>query len=110
MQLFLFFNSVSLVSKRLKSVCPNLHITRPPRSLDEIKHWKTSEFRNFLFLWSLPVLFDILPEAYYVHFCLFVKAIYNLSKEGISENELKNAEMCHFKFVENLKICILQGF
>lgn len=71
--------------------------------MDEIKHWKTSEFRNFLFLWSLPVLFDILPEAYYVHFCLFVKAIYNLSKEGISENELKNAEMCHFKFVENFE-------
>lgn len=100
---FSIFYSVSLVSKRLKSVCPNLHITRPPRSLDEIKHWKTSEFRNFLFLWSLPVLFDILPEAYYVHFCLFVKAIYNLSKEGISKNELKNAEMCHFKFVENFE-------
>lgn len=100
---FSVFPAVSLVSSRLKSICPNLTITRPPRSLSDLTHWKTSEFRNFLFLWSLPVLYGVLPEPYYVHFCLLVKAIHILSKECITQMELESAEKCLFKFVENFQ-------
>lgn len=100
---FSVFHAVSLVSSRLKSICPNLTITRPPRSLSDLTHWKTSEFRNFLFLWSLPVLYGVLPEPYYVHFCLLVKAIHILSKEYIAQMELESAEKCLFKFVENFQ-------
>jgi hypothetical protein len=99
-----FLANKALVSDRLKSIKPYLQITRPPRSLDEIQHWKTAEFRNFLFLWSLPTLETILPKDYYLHFSLLVRGIYVLSKETISETELQNAERCLFKFVENFPI------
>lgn len=100
---FSMYTSVSLVSTRLKSIRPNLTITRPPRSLGDLSHWKTSEFRNFLFLWSLPVLYGVLSEAYYVHFCLLVKGIHILSNECITQMDLKTAEKCLFKFVENFE-------
>lgn len=107
---FSFITSKALVSERLKSIQPNLQITRPPRSLDDVSHWKTAEFRNFLFLWSLPILDDILPKDYYLHFSLLVRGIYTLSKEDISETELLNAEKCLIKFVENVQILYSERF
>jgi hypothetical protein len=100
---FSMYPTVSLVSTRLKSIRPNLTISRPPRSLADLTHWKTSEFRNFLFLWSLTVLYDVLPEEYYVHFCLLVKGIHILSNECITQTDLKTAEKCLFKLVENFE-------
>ena len=100
---FSVINLKSIVSDRLKAINPNLSVTRPPRSLDELGHWKSSEFRNFLFLWSLSVLYGILPDPYYMHYCLLVQAIYNLCKENITEAELVNAEKCLLKFVEHFE-------
>lgn len=33
----------SKVSKRLQTITPNIQITRPPRSLDDLGHWKSSD-------------------------------------------------------------------
>lgn len=107
---FSFTTSKALVSDRFKSIQPNLQITRPPRSLDDMSHWKTAEFRNFLFLWSLPILETILSKDYYLHFSLLVRGIYTLSKENISKTELQNAEKCLFTFVENFPILYSQRF
>ncbi|XP_063403282.1 uncharacterized protein LOC134712602 [Mytilus trossulus] len=98
---FSMFIHKGSVNTRLSSIHPNLHITRPPRSLDDLSHWKSAEYRNFLFLWSLPVLHDILPNEYYLHFSLLVRGIYNLARENVSDKDLKNAERCLFLFIEN---------
>lgn len=42
-----------------------------------------------------------MPDAYYIHFVLIVKAIYNISKECITEHELASAERCLTNFVES---------
>ncbi|CAG2216785.1 unnamed protein product [Mytilus edulis] len=99
-QTFSLFNEKNNVNRRLAAIKPNIHITRPPRSLDELCHWKSSEYRNFLFLWGIPVLKGIMPQQYLMHFTLLVRSIYNLSRENISGPELDNAEQCLFKFVE----------
>lgn len=82
-ELFLVFYVVFLVSSRLKLICLNLIIIRFLRFLSDFMYWKIFEFRNFLFLWSLFVLYGVLLEFYYVYFCLFVKVIYILFKECI---------------------------
>ena len=55
---------------RLKSIRPPSNITCSPRSLDERKLWKASEFRSWLFYYSLPVMLSILPDEYYLHYSL----------------------------------------
>jgi hypothetical protein len=98
------------VSDRLSAINPNIQITRPPRSLNELSHWKTAEYRNFLFLWSLPVLHDILPEEYFLHFSLLVRGIFTLARENISMSELRNAEQCLTGFVENFASLYTQRY
>ena len=69
-----FFHKKREVNNRLRNIKPNLNLARIPRSLDDLVHWKASEFRNFLLFWRIPVLQDIPTVEYYAHFCLLVKA------------------------------------
>ena len=101
---FSLFPDKSVVNQRLAAIKPNLHITRPPRSLDDLCHWKSAEFRNFLLLWGVPALDGSLPQEYFRHFCLLVKGIYNLSRENIPKGNLMDAEHCLFKLTMNIAI------
>lgn len=65
------FFVVFLVSSRLKLICVNLIIIRFLRFLSDFMYWKIFEFRNFLFLWGLFVLYGVLLELYYELF-LFI--------------------------------------
>ncbi|XP_060573192.1 uncharacterized protein LOC132731094, partial [Ruditapes philippinarum] len=97
---FSVFKSKNTVNNILQNIKPTIYVTRVPRSLDNLCHWKSSEFRNFLLYWGVPVLRHILNSDYFVHFCLLVRAIYLLSKENISDNDLKHAEGALLLFVE----------
>lgn len=88
------------VNNLLLQVKPTVFVTRVPRNLDTLCHWKSSEFRNFLLYWGAPVLRHFLKKEYFAHFCLLVRAIYLLSKENITETDLKVAEGALFLFVE----------
>ena len=46
-----------------------------------------------------PILRYTLDEDYFLHFVLFARGIYLLSKEVISENDLNIGETCLTKFV-----------
>ncbi|XP_078497132.1 uncharacterized protein LOC144753257 isoform X1 [Lissotriton helveticus] len=89
-----------LVSKRLQAIKPPLNISRPPRSLEDVHLWKSSEYRNFLLFWGIPVLADVLPNQLFVHFCLFSKGIYLLDKESLTFSEIDRAETCLLTFVK----------
>ena len=80
---------------------PTVNITRVPRSLDDMVHWKCSEFRNFLLHWGVPILRSVLRELHFFHFCLLVQGIYLLSKDRISATNIDLAERSLLMFVEN---------
>lgn len=89
------------VSEYLIKIKPTIFITRVPRSLDDLVHWKSSEYRNFLLYWGVPILMHILNNAHYLHFCVLVRAIHILSLDQISEADLLVAENCLINFVEH---------
>lgn len=84
----------------LKGIKPTLFVTRIPRSLEDLSNWKSSEYRNFLLYWGVPILRNILDNDYFVHFCLLARAFYLLSKESVSDSDLENAEGALLLFVE----------
>ena len=82
---------------------PTLGITRIPRSLDDIVHWKASEFRNFLLYWGIPTLKGILSTNYLLYFACLAKAIFILSLDTIQPNDLIVAETLLFEFVKGFE-------
>lgn len=97
---FSFFNERETVNQYLRQVKPTIFVTRIPRTLDNIVHWKSSEFRNFLLYWGIPILKNVLSSEYFAHFCLLARAIFILSKEGVTQNEIQTAEKALLLFVE----------
>ena len=70
---------VDIIDERLTKIKPPSFITRIPRTIsDHFKYWKASELRSWLFYYSLPVLSDILPAAYFLHYACLVEGIYLL--------------------------------
>ena len=100
-KMFSYFRSKDRVSSFLKQIKPTLFITRIPRSLDDVVYWKSSEYKNFLLYWGIPVLCDVLKSEHFAHFTLFVQAIYLLSKDCITPTDLLDAERYLDMFVMN---------
>lgn len=75
------------ISKRLVSFASFIpaSFNRKPRSLEEIRHWKATEFRMFLTYIGPIVLNGILDDNRYKHFMLFHTAIYILSSSTSRE-------------------------
>ena len=82
---------ISVADDRLRSIRPPSSITRAPRTLRDRKFWKASEYRSWLFYYSLPVMLGLLPTQYYQHYGLLCHAIYILNSSSISPRSLKKA-------------------
>lgn len=98
-----FFAKRNDINFFLTKITPTLFVTRIPKSLDELIHWKSSEFRNVLLYWGIPISKNVISQEYFVHFCLLARSFFILSKEGINDNELQVAEAALFLFVENFQ-------
>lgn len=84
---------------RLLNILPPCEITRVPRSLDDLKLYKASEWKNLLLYYSLPCLHKLVAERYYKHWSLLVYSMHNLLSSKISEYDLNEAERALQKFV-----------
>ncbi|XP_044019144.1 uncharacterized protein LOC122859546 isoform X2 [Aphidius gifuensis] len=90
---------LSRINRRLLHFCPPTVISRTPRSLDERRNWKGSEWQNWTILYSLICLKGILEKKYFEHWALFVAAINILLQNSIVEESLKDAEVLLIRFV-----------
>lgn len=96
---YLATNKQIILNRRLLSLKPTMEISRRPRSLHEIAHFKANEFRSLL-LYYLPVcLGDLLPKKYIDHLRLLSFSIYTLLKDGITPEELELCERKLNRFV-----------
>lgn len=79
------------LNSRLAQIKPPNFVSRIPRSLDDLCHWKASEYRSFFFFYSLPITYDLMKPEYFQHWMLLVTAIFILSSHSISQGDLAKA-------------------
>ena len=80
------------MNEKMKSIQAPSDIRRKPRTVDEIGHWKASEFKNFLFHYGVFSLMGLLPKDIFdsfVNLCIFSRLL-NSSK--MNEKILGEAE------------------
>ena len=87
------------VNRRLEQIKPPVEITRTPRSLNDRKFWKASEWRAFLLFYALPALKGILPAQFWNHYFLFVFSIYTLLQDQVKSSCTFMSELSLKKFV-----------
>lgn len=80
------------LNKRIMQIKTPSFISRRPRSIEQIKLFKSSEFRNLL-IYFLPVcLENLIPAKYIIHLQKFSSAIYKLLQKSITPEDMRNAE------------------
>lgn len=87
--------------RRLETVrpfCPN-DFSRKPRSLDDFKDYKATEFRQFLLYIGVIVLRGIIPEDVYLHFLFLSAAIRCLTHKSPSHKHLYFAQIALETFI-----------
>lgn len=86
-------NQTNLLDQNLKNIrVPNI-INILPRSFNDIGHWKASKPRNFLLFYSIPILWQTLPEVYFNHYILLVHSLYLLVQDTIDPSHLHEASL-----------------
>lgn len=96
---FLKKSARKLLNERIENIKLCNFIRRKPRTLEEKKLFKASEYRSML-LYILPiVLKGILKDQYYSHFCLLSSAVYKLLRPIIPLDSLFAIESDLIKFV-----------
>ncbi|KAK3928337.1 Cathepsin S [Frankliniella fusca] len=55
-----------LLDERLMSIKPPAHVPRAPRPLKEVMSWKMNELKAWLLDYSIPVLYNVLPNEYFL--------------------------------------------
>lgn len=91
-----------IFNSKLTSIQPPCEVTRTPRSINDIKFWKASEFKNFLLYYSMPCLKNLLPTRFYNHWPLLVFAMYIFLSDKITKTHFTQAERALRQFVEQI--------
>ncbi|XP_062567995.1 uncharacterized protein LOC134230240 [Saccostrea cucullata] len=92
------------VDRRLLAIKPPNFISRFPRSLVDVSHFKAAELKNFLLYYSLPCLFGILSEDQFHHFSLLVFTTYKLLQDKISSRDILHCRQMMLEFVLNIPV------
>ena len=80
----------------------NLGFARKPRGVDELCHWKATEFRTFLLYLGPMALRKVLSKEKYSHFLLFHTAMYILISPCEDKRWINCAEGLLRKFVQQV--------
>lgn len=95
---------IDQINCRLTSIRPPKFIHRIPRSVNDLIHWKASEFRVFCFHYAIPVLEGIMRFDYLEHFLRFVTAVSLLSSDLITQNMIDTARDLLHRFVQEFQV------
>ena len=68
-----------------------------------MKHWKASEWRNWILFYAVPCLEGIIRSCDLNHLTLLSRATFILNKDSINSRELNEAELLLQQYVENFQ-------
>ena len=91
--------SKTRLSLKLLSIKPPDIVGRLPRLLEDLKHWKATELKNWLLHYSVAVLRKILNPLFFFQWSLLVGGIGILCSDSISNDDLANADSMLQDFV-----------
>ncbi|XP_071570621.1 uncharacterized protein [Temnothorax nylanderi] len=96
-------NQLAIINQRLTSIRPPTCITRLPRTLEERKCWKASEWRSWLLWYMLICLRGLLPMKYLRHVALLITAIHILLQKSVTIESIDHAHQLLIKFLVQLQ-------
>lgn len=91
------------------AIKPPKFIHRLPGSIFKYHNWKASEFKNWLFYFSVPILKDFMRPDFFHHYLLFVSSISILNKSRICNTQLDQARYNLNKFVQQYTLENMYG-
>ena len=94
---------LEVINKRLLRITPPKSITRSPRSVQDRRLWKASEWRSWLVFYCLYCVDGILPKKYMVHLGLLSQSIYILLSRKITFSNIDRAQKNIDKYVKNFE-------
>lgn len=100
---FSLYAVINVVNRRLMTIKPPKYVHRMPRCIQDLLHWKASEYKTWLFHYSVPVLEGILRQDYFNHYLLLVIAISMLNSEQITFSMVNIARDFLNKFVREFE-------
>ncbi|KAE8738830.1 hypothetical protein FOCC_FOCC015662, partial [Frankliniella occidentalis] len=100
---FSVHSKIKEFNERMSMIRPPHFVQRHPQGVDKLAYWKATEFRSFLFYYSLFVLCGILPKDYFDNFLLFVEGVALLNSGSITPEDIVLAEMLLDKFVRDFE-------
>jgi len=92
-------SGVTQISQKLLTLRPPSDVSRLPRSLDERKYWKGSEWKSFLLYYSLIVMPGVLLAKFVSHWFLLVFSIHTLLQDSATHEDIDTAERSLQEFV-----------
>ncbi|XP_039304623.1 uncharacterized protein LOC120357652 [Solenopsis invicta] len=96
-------NQLAIINQRLTSIRPPTCITRLPRTLEERKCWKASEWRSWLLWYMLICLRGLFPMKYLRHVALLITAIHILLQKSVTIENINRAHQLLIKFLVKLQ-------
>ena len=90
---------ISEIDTLLRSLKAPHQIVRLTRMFSDKEFWKAREWENWTLFYSLPILRNILPTKFLLHWALFVEATYLLLKDDVQVYEIDLADQLFHKFV-----------
>lgn len=96
---FYIGSSKGSLTKKLLSIKPPDIVGRLPRCLEDLKHWKATEFKNWLLHYSEAVLCGTMHPLYFFHWTLLIGGTGILCSDSISKQDLEKADSMLQDFV-----------
>lgn len=95
---------INVVDEKIKCLALPSFLPRIPRKINDHAHWKASELKLFLLVYSLPVLKCIMSNRYFEHHILLVYGITLLSLSSISEQMITDAKRALNEYVSRFEV------
>jgi hypothetical protein len=100
-QFYLNKQAFRLINRLLLKIKYTTEMKRAQRELTHFAYFKATELRNLIYYALVYVLKDSMLSKIYEHFLLYVLFIRLLTKQNISDQDFKIAELLIEEFVKN---------
>ncbi|KAK3909968.1 Halomucin [Frankliniella fusca] len=83
---------MKILNKRMEKLKPCIEVRRAIRPLKDMAFWKAREFENWVVIYSLIVVLQVLPAKFWTHWSYLVQAVYLLVGQTVTT---ENVNMAH---------------